>query len=75
MMEQYQLLIGIVTVFLGFPIYFLPAVIAARRDHPKKKQILWWNLFAAWTAIGWVVLILASARGSAFDHRDEKSEL
>lgn len=71
-MGQYQLLIGIITVFLGFPIYFLPAFIAARRDHPKKKQILWWNLFAAWTAAGWIVLILLAARGSAFDN--EKSE-
>ncbi len=71
-MEQYQLLIGIITVFLGFPIYFLPAYLAARRDHPKKKQILWWNLFAAWTVVGWVALILVAARGSAFDK--EKSE-
>ncbi|MBQ7037271.1 MAG: superinfection immunity protein [Clostridia bacterium] len=73
-MDQYQLLIGIVTVFLGFPIYFVPAVIAARRDHPKKKQILWWNLFAAWTAVVWVVLIFIAARGSAFDKQEEKSE-
>lgn len=73
-MGEYRTLLIVVSIFLAFPVYFLPAVIAARRDHPKKKPILWWNLFAAWTAIVWVILILIAARGSAFDAQNEKSE-
>ena len=62
MPEQYRLLTMIIVIFLGFPVYFLPAFIAAKREHPQRKKLLYWNLFSAWTGIGWLVLILLAAK-------------
>ncbi len=62
MSEQYRLLTIMICVFLGFPVYFLPAFIAAKREHPKRKAILYWNLFTAWTGIGWVILIFTASK-------------
>ncbi len=46
----------VAALFLGFPIYFLPAYIAARRNLKKRRAILFWNLFTGITGIGWVIL-------------------
>lgn len=64
MPEQFKLLTIIACIFLGFPVYFLPAFIAAKREHPKRKAILYWNLFSAWTGLGWVILIFMAAKGN-----------
>ena len=63
MPSAYKLLTAVVAIFLGFPVYFLPAFLAAKREHPKRKAILYWNLFTAWTGIAWVILIFAAAKG------------
>ena len=60
-------LVVVATVFLGFPVYFLPAFIAAKRNHPDKKKLLYWNLFTGWTLIGWAVVMILAAKGSAYD--------
>ena len=62
MPAEYKPLAILALIFLGFPVYFLPAYVAAKRDTPAKKKILYWNLFTAWTGIAWVVLILLAAR-------------
>lgn len=67
--EQYKILTIILCIFLGFPVYFLPAFIAAKREHPKRKPILYWNLFLAWTLIGWVALILMAAKTGANERK------
>lgn len=36
-------------------LYFLPTVIASRREHKNSNSILVVNLFFGWTFIGWVV--------------------
>jgi len=53
-MEFLILMVGIVLVALGAAVYFLPAVIAALRDHKFAASIFVVNLFFGWTLIGWV---------------------
>jgi len=64
----------VVLIFLGFPVYFLPAYLAAKREHPKRKKILLWNLLTAWTGIGWVVLIFMAAKNSGTETILEQME-
>lgn len=44
----------VVAVVVGGMIYFLPALIAARRDHKNMVPIFLLNLFTGWTFLGWV---------------------
>lgn len=67
-MGDFRTLTIMAIIFLGFPVYFLPAYIAAKRELPNRKKILYWNLFTAWTLIGWVILIFTAARGSALEN-------
>jgi len=39
-------------------IYFLPALIAANRDHKNSTSITVLNLFLGWTLIGWVAALV-----------------
>ncbi len=41
-------------VALFFCLYFLPAIVAHRRDHHNKAAIFILNLFLGWTFLGWV---------------------
>lgn len=45
---------------LALCVYFLPSVIACTRDHNNAGAITVLNLFAGWTAIGWIVSIVWS---------------
>ena len=36
-------------------LYFLPTVVALKRDHPSKGGIIVVNILLGWTFIGWVV--------------------
>ncbi|MDD6309086.1 MAG: superinfection immunity protein [Clostridia bacterium] len=57
---QFYGLTILAAVSLAFPIYFLPAYIAAKRQHPDRKKLLLWNLLTGWTLVGWIaVFILA----------------
>ena len=45
-------------LFLVQVLYFLPALIALRRNHRQRLPILILTLFAGWTFVGWVVAIV-----------------
>ena len=36
-------------------LYFLPTVVALKRDHPSKGGIIVLNILLGWTFIGWVI--------------------
>lgn len=38
-------------------VYFLPTVIAFRRDHAQCDGLFLGNLFFGWTGLGWLVLM------------------
>jgi hypothetical protein len=49
---------GLIIIVLFLLVYFIPAIVAGTRDHPQGLAIFALNLFAGWTAIGWVVAIV-----------------
>lgn len=60
------LLILVVSIFLfviGVIIYFVPAFIAFRRDHPNKIAITLINIFLGATFIFWVVCLVWALTG------------
>ena len=50
------------SLILGFFLYFLPAIIAAHRDHPSRISILIFNTCLGWTVIGWFFALFWSLR-------------
>ena len=48
---------------MGLPsiLYFLPALIASRRDDTQKYLILLVNLFLEWTILGWLFCLYVVA--------------
>lgn len=53
-MESILLLVGLV-------IYFVPSIVAAKRDHPQTMAIALLNIIAGWTFVGWVAALVWSA--------------
>lgn len=43
-----------------FPVYFLPAMVAARRRHANRGAICTLNLLLGWTMVGWVIAMVWS---------------
>jgi RsiW-degrading membrane proteinase PrsW (M82 family) len=48
----------IIFILLLIALYFLPSIIAAKKEKPNKTSILILNLFLGWTLIGWVVALI-----------------
>jgi hypothetical protein len=45
----------LVALFFVPVLYFLPAIIAASKDHPQPGAVFYLNLFLGWTGVGWCV--------------------
>lgn len=43
-----------ITITVIVAIYFIPTITAYVRRHRQKLAILWLNVLAGWTAVGWV---------------------
>jgi len=41
-------------VILGL-LYYIPAIVAYAREHPKTAAITLLNTFLGWTLVGWVI--------------------
>ena len=41
-------------------LYFVPTLVASRRDHHQRTPIFVLNLFLGWTFLGWVVALVWS---------------
>jgi len=39
-------------------IYFIPAIVASRREHQNKMAIVVTNVFLGWIFLGWVVALI-----------------
>lgn len=53
-----SLVLGLVAVFLGIFLYFLPWFIAAKRNHRNEPAILIVNLLLGWSLLGWVAALV-----------------
>lgn len=51
---------AIIWGILGLFLYFIPTLVAYRKEHIQKKAILILNIFLGWTFIGWVVALIWS---------------
>jgi hypothetical protein len=43
---------------IGLWIYFIPAIIAGKRNHHAVNAIIFVNLIAGWTLLGWVACLI-----------------
>ena len=48
------IIVIIVAIIIGIPLYFLPAIIAYNRKHSNKGTILLLDFLIGWTFLGWV---------------------
>lgn len=59
-MNDKELITGVIFVTLAILIYFLPGLIASRRNHRNMMPIFLLNLFLGWTFIGWITAFIWS---------------
>lgn len=53
-----DLLCIILFVAMALGLYFLPAIIAARKKHPNKIAIFLCNLFFGGSGVGWIICLI-----------------
>jgi amino acid transporter len=49
---------GIAAIFLLLALYFLPAIIAYKRNHHNRLAILMVDLLVGWSFLGWAVALV-----------------
>ncbi len=54
------ILLTLLPILLALIVYFIPTVIAVRKQHTNKTAIILLNVFLGWTFIGWVVALIWS---------------
>ncbi len=50
----------IIGALLGLSLYFIPTIVAFKKDHINKIGILVLNVFLGWSFIGWVIALIWS---------------
>lgn len=69
-----------VLVILSLLLYFIPSIVASKREHPNRGAIYMLNILAGWTFIGWVGALVWAMTGSqqsaqiAYQHSPATSE-
>ena len=58
---------GVFLILVVIVLYFLPTVVAVKRDIPNKGTVVVLNIFLGWTFLGWIVA-LALSFGSKGQH-------
>ena len=58
-------LIALGAFLIGALIYFIPAIVAAKKKSPKLKMIVLLDVFLAWTFVAWVVCLVLACKKSA----------
>jgi hypothetical protein len=52
---------AIVLIIVGIFVYFVPSMVAFRRDHEQRIPIFLLNIFLGWSFVGWVVALIWAA--------------
>lgn len=52
--------IGVFLILVVIVLYFLPTVVAVKRDIPNKGTVIVLNIFLGWTFFGWIVALALS---------------
>lgn len=51
---------GVFVILVVIVLYFLPTVVAVKRDIPNKGTVIVLNIFLGWTFLGWIVALALS---------------
>ena len=64
-MDQTQIMIVLAAVafMIGIVIYFIPSIIAFRRDAASRWIIFFVNFFLGWTLLTWIIILIWSCEG------------
>ncbi len=57
-MSSHQVIFYSLVTIGVFVLYFLPFIVAWKRDHNNEMSIALSNLFFGWTLIGWLVCLI-----------------
>ena len=49
---------GVIVLVLFLGVYFVPCIVAGRRNHSNAVSIFVLNLFLGWTFVGWVAAMV-----------------
>lgn len=61
-----QAVLAVIVLFCVLAFYFLPTIMAVKRNSPHKVAVIILNIFLGVTVVGWIVaLILASKQPQA----------
>jgi hypothetical protein len=60
---------GSALLIIALILYFVPAIVAALRQHPQRNAIIALNIFLGWTFIGWVVSLVWALTSIPEDRR------
>jgi cytochrome c biogenesis protein CcdA len=52
-----KIILLVVFLFVGLVAYFVPSIIAVKRDHHNRAPIMIVNILLGWSFIGWVVAL------------------
>jgi hypothetical protein len=52
-----NLVLLLTLILIAIAIYFLPSLVAAKRNHHQTGMVMVINFFLGWTFIGWVVAL------------------
>ena len=63
---------GIIIAIIIVIAYFIPTIIASKRDTINVNAVFVINLFLGWTFIGWVVALAMGAGGQKKEAKNER---
>jgi len=63
-----SVLIIVALIVMALIFYFLPTIIASKRQHADKDAIFVINLFLGWTLIGWMIALAWASQGFRSDY-------
>jgi Superinfection immunity protein len=66
------LAVFIIAVFI-IVLYFVPMIVAYKRNHRQGMAITVLNLFAGWTALGWIVALVWACTSDVLPSRPASS--
>ncbi len=53
-------IMAILSTVIVLGLYFIPAIVARRRDHHQRLAIFFLNLLLGWTLLGWIIALIWS---------------
>lgn len=58
----------IIPLLIGIVFYFIPSIIAKRKNKSNRVAIYFINLFLGWSVIGWFAALFLAVRKDQRDH-------